>query len=247
MPTNSRRNYVRSIATVIASTRSNFTRPGTNCSRLRVRAGLHSSPWAEPKPGAHVARAAGTYMLGQIESGVYCPIAMTYGSVPTLRHAPQSLQNGCREFFRATTIVRFRPARLKSAALIGMGMTENQGGSDLRTNTTRAEPSGDGKFPPVWPQMVHVGADVRRFSCPRTVAERLELLSDAALDAGGRTQRHPDNSAERQARQSLERLERGRISWRLCAARRRRGARHSDHHRDGQLYAARLLHRFFRV
>ena len=55
---------------------------------IALAAGLHSSPWADPKPGAHVARAAGTYMLGQVESGVYCPIAMTYGSVPTLRHAP---------------------------------------------------------------------------------------------------------------------------------------------------------------
>ena len=51
---------------------------------IALRAGLHSSPWADPKPGAHVARAAGTYMLNQIESGVYCPVAMTYGSVPTL-------------------------------------------------------------------------------------------------------------------------------------------------------------------
>ena len=56
---------------------------------IALRAGLHSSPWADPKPGAHVARAAGTYMLNQIESGVYCPLAMTYGSVPTLRHAPK--------------------------------------------------------------------------------------------------------------------------------------------------------------
>src|SRR5512141_3208435 len=55
---------------------------------IALKAGLHSSPWAAPKPGAHVARAAGTYMLGQIEAGVYCPLAMTYGSVPTLRHAP---------------------------------------------------------------------------------------------------------------------------------------------------------------
>ncbi len=52
---------------------------------MAVKAGLHSSPWAAPKPGAHVARAVGTYMLGQVESGVYCPIAMTYGAVPTLR------------------------------------------------------------------------------------------------------------------------------------------------------------------
>src|SRR5262249_11231987 len=45
---------------------------------IAVGAGLHASPWAAPRAGAHVARAAGAYMLGQVESGVYCPIAMTY-------------------------------------------------------------------------------------------------------------------------------------------------------------------------
>ena len=55
---------------------------------IALDAGLHSSPWAKPQPGAHVARAAGTYMLTQVESGVYCPIAMTYGSVPTLKQSP---------------------------------------------------------------------------------------------------------------------------------------------------------------
>ena len=113
---------------------------------IALKAGLHSSPWAEPKPGAHVARAAGTYMLGQIESGVYCPVAMTYGSVPTLRHAPAIAAEWLPRIFSRDYDRRFRPARLKSAALIGMGMTENQGGSDLRTNTTRAEPAGDGTF-----------------------------------------------------------------------------------------------------
>ena len=52
---------------------------------IAVGAGLHASPWEHPRAGAHVARAAGAYMLGQVESGVYCPIAMTYGAVPTLR------------------------------------------------------------------------------------------------------------------------------------------------------------------
>ena len=113
---------------------------------LAVSAGLHSSPWADPKPGAHVARAAGTFMLGQVESGVYCPVAMTYGSVPTLRHAPELAADWLPRIFSRDYDRSFRPARLKSAALVGMGMTENQGGSDLRTNTTRAEPSGDGSF-----------------------------------------------------------------------------------------------------
>src|SRR6476660_10476874 len=113
---------------------------------IALAAGLHSSPWAEPKPGAHVARAAGTYVLGQVESGVYCPIAMTYGSVPTLRHVPAIATEWLPRIFSRDYDRSFRPARLKSAALIGMGMTANQGGSDLRTNTTRAEPAGDGSF-----------------------------------------------------------------------------------------------------
>lgn len=113
---------------------------------IALKAGLHSSPWAEPKPGAHVARAAGTYMLGQIESGVYCPLAMTYGSVPTLRYAPAIAAEWLPRIFSRDYDRRFQPAPMKSAALIGMGMTENQGGSDLRTNTTRAEPSGDGSY-----------------------------------------------------------------------------------------------------
>jgi putative acyl-CoA dehydrogenase len=113
---------------------------------IALRAGLHASPWAEPKAGAHVARAAGTYMLTQIESGVYCPIAMTYGSVPTLRQAPAIAKQWLPKVFARDYDRRFMPAREKKSALIGMGMTENQGGSDLRTNTTRAEPAGDGTF-----------------------------------------------------------------------------------------------------
>ncbi len=113
---------------------------------IALRAGLHSSPWAEPELGAHVARAAGTYMLTQIESGVYCPIAMTYGAVPTLRQAPDVAKTWLLKIFARDYDRRFAPIGEKTAALIGMGMTENQGGSDLRTNTTRAEPAGDGTF-----------------------------------------------------------------------------------------------------
>ncbi|HET9716720.1 MAG TPA: isovaleryl-CoA dehydrogenase [Pseudolabrys sp.] len=113
---------------------------------MSLQAGLHSAPWAEPKSGAHVARAAGTYMLAQIESGVYCPIAMTYGSVPTLRHSPSIAREWLPRIFSREYDPRFRPAQLKSAALIGMGMTENQGGSDLRTNSTQAQASADGSF-----------------------------------------------------------------------------------------------------
>jgi putative acyl-CoA dehydrogenase len=110
---------------------------------IAVEAGLHASPWAQPRPGAHVARAAGTYMLGQIESGVYCPVSMSYGAVPALRHAPALAAEWLPRIFARRYDPRFRPAREKTGALIGMAMTENQGGSDLRTNTTRAESSGE--------------------------------------------------------------------------------------------------------
>ena len=113
---------------------------------IALRAGLHSSPWAHPQAGGHVARAAGTYMLNQIESGVYCPVAMTYGAVPTLRHTPEVAAQWLPKIYGRDYDKRFAPVGEKSAALLGMGMTENQGGSDLRTNTTRAEPAGDGSF-----------------------------------------------------------------------------------------------------
>jgi putative acyl-CoA dehydrogenase len=113
---------------------------------IALRAGLHSSPWADPKPGAHVARAAGTFMLNQVESGVYCPVAMTYGSVPPLRHAPDIAKQWLPKIFGRDYDKRFVPMKDKTAVLLGMGMTENQGGSDLRTNSTRAEPTGDGSY-----------------------------------------------------------------------------------------------------
>jgi putative acyl-CoA dehydrogenase len=111
---------------------------------LAVEHGLHCSPWAEPKPGAHVARAAGTYMLTQVESGVYCPIAMTYGSVPTLRRDAAIAAEWLPRVFSRSYDRRFRPLAQKTGALLGMGMTEKQGGSDLRANTTRAEPVDEG-------------------------------------------------------------------------------------------------------
>src|SRR6516164_7160532 len=106
---------------------------------LAVEAGLHASPWANPRPGAHVARAAGTFMLTQIESGVYCPIAMTYDAVPALRGAPAVAAEWLPRMFTRKYDPRFCPASEKTGVLIGMAMTENQGGSDLRTNTTQAE------------------------------------------------------------------------------------------------------------
>jgi putative acyl-CoA dehydrogenase len=81
-------------------------------------------------------------MLAQVESGVFCPVAMTYGAVPTLKQNPPLAAEWLPRIFSQEYDPRFAPAREKRSALIGMAMTENQGGSDLRTNTTRATPAG---------------------------------------------------------------------------------------------------------
>ena len=109
---------------------------------IAVGAGLPARPWAQPRAGAHVARAAGAYMLAQVESGVFCPVAMTYGAVPTLKQNPALAAEWLPRIYSQDHDPRFVPAREKRSALIGMAMTENQGGSDLRTNTTRAETAG---------------------------------------------------------------------------------------------------------
>lgn len=114
---------------------------------LGVGAGLHAAPWADPKQGAHVARAAGAFMLVQIESGVQCPITMTYGAVPALRRQSEIAAEWLPRIFSREYDKSFRPAAEKSGALIGMGMTEKQGGSDLRSNMTRALPEGGGGGP----------------------------------------------------------------------------------------------------
>jgi putative acyl-CoA dehydrogenase len=109
---------------------------------IALEAGLHASPWAVPRAGAHVARAAGCYMAVQVESGIYCPIAMTYGAVPTLRQNSPLAAEWLPRIFSRRYDPRAISAGQKGSALVGMAMTENQGGSDLRTNTTRAEPAG---------------------------------------------------------------------------------------------------------
>ncbi|HTM52685.1 MAG TPA: isovaleryl-CoA dehydrogenase [Pirellulales bacterium] len=106
--------------------------------RLAVEYGLHNSPWREPREGAHVARAALFFLVGQNEPGHSCPISMTYAAVPTLRREPDVLSRWQPLLAGTQYDQRFVPAEQKSSVLIGMAMTEKQGGSDVRANTTRA-------------------------------------------------------------------------------------------------------------
>jgi putative acyl-CoA dehydrogenase len=106
--------------------------------------GLHGTPWvAAPGSGAHVARAAGFYLMNQLENGHCCPISMTYAAVPALRYDADL----AAQFEPGLRAQRYSPGlaepRSKPGLLVGMSMTEIQGGSDLRAVTTRAEPLVD--------------------------------------------------------------------------------------------------------
>ena len=97
------------------------------------------------------------------EPGHGCPISMTYAAVPALR-ADDALAKEWTPLLASTTYdPGLRPAASKRGALAGMGMTEKQGGSDVRANVTEARPHvGDGELHPARPQVVHLGADERR-------------------------------------------------------------------------------------
>ena len=106
---------------------------------VAVAHGLHGAPWSDGRDGAHVARIARFYVWSQVESGHGCPMSMSYASIPVIRRRPDL----ATLFEPALTSRTYEPAlaplRTKRGALCGMAMTEKQGGSDVRANTTRAE------------------------------------------------------------------------------------------------------------
>ncbi len=107
-----------------------------------VAEGLHTGPWADARPGAHTARAAGYMLWAEIENGTQCPATMTYGAVPALAHQPEDFREWLPLLQSREYDPRFIPSAGKRGVLMGMGMTEKQGGSDVRSNTTRAEAVG---------------------------------------------------------------------------------------------------------
>ena len=118
------------------------------CFRAGVEGEVHALPWNRPGPGAHVARVAKHYMLSQAESGVCCPLTMTFAVVPALQMQADLAALWIPRVTATTYDARYRPAAEKAGATMGMTMTEKQGGSDVRANTTRAVPqrrSGPGE------------------------------------------------------------------------------------------------------
>ena len=105
---------------------------------------IPSLPWTESRPGAHVVRSALSYMHSQIEAGSGCPLTMTFAVIPALRHQPDVYAAWAPRILSGEYDPAFRPAEQKRGLTLGMGMTEKQGGSDVRSNTTRAVPTGAG-------------------------------------------------------------------------------------------------------
>jgi alkylation response protein AidB-like acyl-CoA dehydrogenase len=102
--------------------------------------GLHAAPWADARAGAHVARAAKIIVWYQVDGGHICPISMTYSVVPALRHAPGLAADWEPLLTSRTYDPADGLAARKAGATCGMAMTEKQGGSDVRANTTTAQP-----------------------------------------------------------------------------------------------------------
>src|SRR6202011_6023579 len=109
--------------------------------RLGIAAKSHSLPWVEKRSGAHVARAALIMIRHQVDEGTSCPITMTFAAIPSLRLQPDLSHEWEPRSLSAIYDQRSMPATEKAGVLFGMGMTERQGGSDVRANTTIAEPA----------------------------------------------------------------------------------------------------------
>lgn len=116
-----------------------------NLMRTSVEHRLHSLPWLEDRTGAHVARAALLMLTVQNEAGHTCPISMTFSSVAALRAEPEITREWEPRILSSSYDPQFAPAERKSGVLVGMAMTEKQGGSDVRANTTRAERIGNSR------------------------------------------------------------------------------------------------------
>ncbi|WP_137873480.1 acyl-CoA dehydrogenase family protein [Rhodococcus sp. Q] len=111
-----------------------------------VEHGAHTSAWADPKPGANVARAASFMLFAQVEPGHACPISMTHSAVPAIGLSPDLADVWLPRLYGRGYDGNLVAPGDKPGVLLGMAMTEKQGGSDVRANTTRAVPNSDGTW-----------------------------------------------------------------------------------------------------
>src|SRR6202453_3848477 len=150
--------------------------------------GYHSSPWAPDAaaPGTHAARAAGYLMQAQIESGTLCPTTMTYGAIAALRRDAWLARDWVPRLLAREYDSRDIPIEYKRGGLVGMGMTEKQGGSDVRANTTRAVRSADGSY--------RITGHKWFFSAPQCDAHLVLAQTDRGLSCFFMPRRLPDGT-----------------------------------------------------
>jgi putative acyl-CoA dehydrogenase len=127
-----------------------------------VQAGLHGTPWAGGSASPHVLRAAGFLLFTELEPSVLCPISMTYAVTPALRSNAAIFGDWAPRLTSRVYDPVLKPWNQKAGVTMGMGMTEKQGGSDVRANTTQAEPDG----PDSWGQRYRVSGHKWFFSAP---------------------------------------------------------------------------------
>jgi putative acyl-CoA dehydrogenase len=152
--------------------------------------GYHSGPWvptaADTACGAHAARAAGYLMQAQVECGTLCPTTMTYGAIAVLRRDAWLAREWLPPLVSREYDQRDVPIAHKRGGLIGMGMTEKQGGSDVRANTTRAVRTADGSY--------RITGHKWFFSAPQCDAHLVLAQSDAGLSCFFLPRRLPDGT-----------------------------------------------------
>ena len=112
--------------------------------RTAIEHGLPSLPWVNPRAGAHVVRAGLTYLHSQAEAASGCPLTMTFAAVPALRLQPNIAEAWLPKILATEYDPRNVPMAQKAGVTIGMAMTEKQGGTDVRANTTQAYPVATG-------------------------------------------------------------------------------------------------------
>ncbi|MBX9259546.1 acyl-CoA dehydrogenase family protein, partial [Desmonostoc muscorum CCALA 125] len=125
-------------------------------------AGLHGTPWGEGGANPHLQRAAGFMLFTELEPSILCPISMSYAVAPALKDNPAIWRDWAPGLTSRAYDPALKPWRDKPGLTMGMGMTEKQGGSDVRANTTRAEPAGSD----AWGQRFTVTGHKWFFSAP---------------------------------------------------------------------------------
>ena len=161
---------------------------------LLIQHGAHAMPWRDAGQvgaGSHLQRAAAYILFGQVENGSQCPTTMTFAAVPALRHAPAIAAAWLPKILSAQYDPRSLPIAQKHGALLGMGMTEKQGGSDVRANTTRATSTGEHD---AWGERYQIVGHKWFFSAPQCDAHLILAQTESGLSCFFLPRYLPDGS-----------------------------------------------------